>query len=220
MLPVVQLTINNSFNASLGETPFFALYGYDSPTITMLPPKMDYSDSDLSSKLRRISQIRKYCRETLLQVREKYTQATNSNRNPKEIKVGQRVFAKLNKHLTLNELDLPNSGPFIVVGKKGKALTIQASENSGAFTIHPDNLVISRSYPESEPADNTLTVSEPVHNEPAHNKPASNEPAGKEQEADDLVGVASGRIPESRESDPEARSSGAATARYNLRPRQ
>jgi len=46
LLPVLQLTINNTFNASIRETPFFALFGYDSATVTFSPPKVSYSEDE------------------------------------------------------------------------------------------------------------------------------------------------------------------------------
>ena len=39
LLPVIQLTINNTHNASIGDTPFIALYGYGSLTLTFFKTK-------------------------------------------------------------------------------------------------------------------------------------------------------------------------------------
>jgi len=142
LLPVLQLTINNTYNASLGETPFFALYGYDSPTITFSPPKIDYSEDDLTARLTRVSQIRRHCHEHLLKEQVKYTEATNDNRKPKNISINQRVFAKLNKHRIHHKLDYPVSGPMRVISKKGKAFNLKDETSGKTFLVHPDNILV------------------------------------------------------------------------------
>jgi len=70
--------------------------------------------------MRRVSLIRQECRRQLLKIQASYTVSTNQNRELKPIDIGQRVYAKLpSKQNT--KLDLPISGPFRVVNKKGKA---------------------------------------------------------------------------------------------------
>ena len=150
LLPTLQLTINNTYNASLGETPFYALYGYDSPTITLTQPKLNYNESDLSYRLKRVTAIRNYCHEHLLKMQEQYTNRTNLNRKDKPIEIGDRVFAKLNKHQVLRKLDLPIAGPFVVTEKKGSRLTIQAVDTHDTFHIHPDSIITKSSFPMNE----------------------------------------------------------------------
>ena len=171
LLPVIQLTINNTLNVSLGDSPFFTLYGYDSPTVTLNPPKIDYQNDELSDRLKRIKLIRKHCRENLLKAQHKYTLET-SERPTKPIQMGQRVYAKLTKQIPKLKLDLPVSGPFTVTGKKGKAYYIRSQE-LGEFLVHPDELILSQGEPVSPPESITvqaaprtetgLTTSPPEH---------------------------------------------------------
>ena len=85
LLPVLELTINNTYNATLRETPFYALFEYDSPTVTLNQPNTDYSESDLSIRLKRITQIRKHCRKNLLKIQDKYTEKINVQRMTKNM---------------------------------------------------------------------------------------------------------------------------------------
>ena len=41
-LPTVQLTINNTYNEMIGETPFLALFRYDSPSVSLTSPKINF----------------------------------------------------------------------------------------------------------------------------------------------------------------------------------
>ena len=140
LLPVIQLTINNTYNSSLKETPFFFLYGYDSPTVALQQPKVSYDESDLAQHLKRVSIIRQHCMEVLLKAQEQYTSYTNARRVTEEYRVGDRVFAKLDKYLQ-QKLDLPIQGPFLVVGTKGKAYKLQQIANKKLYVVHPDYIV-------------------------------------------------------------------------------
>lgn len=144
LLPVLQLTINNTFNSTIKETPFYALYGYDSFTETLQSPKLNYDESDLAQRMQRITSIRRHCREKLLEAQGKYTEYANKGRSPKEIKIGQRVFAKLAKFKQHNKLDLPISGPFKVVGKQGKAYQLQEITTKKTWKVHPDYIIGNR----------------------------------------------------------------------------
>jgi hypothetical protein len=143
LLPVLQLTINNTYNSSLKETPFFVLYGYDSPTITLNPPKLNYDESNLAQHMNRMSIIREHCRESVLKAQASYTDYVNDKRSSKDIKIGQRVFAKLDKWLHKQKLDLPITGPFIVVGKKGRALKLKQLATNKIYLVHPDYIITS-----------------------------------------------------------------------------
>ena len=141
LLPVLQLTINNTHNASIGESPFFVLYGYDSPTIALTQPKINYSETDLNAHLKRITLVRTHCRNELLKAQAKYTEYANEGREGKEIKVGERVYAKLTKHKTHVKLDYPVSGPFVVMSKKGKAFTLKDINSTEKYVVHPDFII-------------------------------------------------------------------------------
>lgn len=143
LMPVIQLTINNTYNASIQETPFFALFGYDSGTVTLTPPKLNYGEDELTQHMQRVSQIRQHCRERLLQAQASYTELTNVGRHIKSFKVGQRVYAKITKHqqTTRQKLDLPVSGPFTIISGKGYAWNLKESSSGKMYTVHPDYII-------------------------------------------------------------------------------
>ena len=143
-LPGIQLIINSTYNASIQESPFFALYGYDSATSTLTPPRIDLTEgSDLYRHMQRQKAIRKTVRENLLRNQTTYTTAANKGRKEKPIEVGQRVYAKLNKQLKNHQkLDLPISGPFRVMSRKGKAWNLMHVQSRKKYVVHPDEMVI------------------------------------------------------------------------------
>ena len=136
------MCINNTYNTSIGETPFYMLYGYDSPTISLVSPKINYRDDDLSIHLKKVSEIREHCRSTLLKAQEKYTKIKNIKRKEKPISIGDRVFARLKKHYTHKKLNYPISGPFIVDAFKGNALVLKAVSTEEKYTVHPDEIIL------------------------------------------------------------------------------
>lgn len=117
------------------------LYGYDSPTISLVSPKVNYRDDDLSIHLKKVSEIREHCRSTLLKAQEKYTNSKNRKRKEKPIEIGDRVFARLKKHYTHKKLNYPISGPFIVEAFKGNALILKAVSTQEKYTVHPDEII-------------------------------------------------------------------------------
>jgi len=143
LLPVIQLSINNTFNASIAETPFFALLGYDSGTVTLSPPRLHYGEDDLTQHMRRVAQVRQHCRERLLKSQAAYTDYSNAGRQPKDIQVGQRVYANISKHRQKprRKLDMPVSGPFQVVKQKGKAWILKELATGKTFVVHPDYIL-------------------------------------------------------------------------------
>ena len=143
LLPVVQLCINNTFNASLKETPFYALYGYDGASIALNPPRFSYREDGLTQHMQRVTQIRAFCRKSLLQAQSSYTESANKGRKEKQIKVGSRVFARTDKHQPQEKrkLDLPISGPFIVIASTGKAWTLEEISTGNRYVVHADYIV-------------------------------------------------------------------------------
>ena len=143
LLPTIQLTINSTFNASINETPFFALFGYDSATDILSPSKLSYNEDALHQHLQRISQVRIHCRNHLLKAQQEYTQYTNKNRPTKEIAIGHRVYANISKHRSTarQKLDLPISGPFTVTGRTGKAWRLKEIATKNSYVVHPDFII-------------------------------------------------------------------------------
>ena len=146
-LPTLQLTVNNTYNNVLGETPFFALYGYDSFSVAYKSPKFNYGEDYLSMHLNKVSQVRQYCRQYLLNSQEDYTSRTNKNRRDKPIAVGDRVFANLKKYKTHGKLNLPISGPFVVIKVDGRAYDIQDKDTKETYVVHPDKLILGLQIP-------------------------------------------------------------------------
>ena len=142
LLETIQLTINNTFNVSLGETPFFCLFGYDSPTVSLIEPVTNYGEDDLNHHLKRIKTIRTHCRRELLKIQSQYTDYTNLKRQQKDLQIGQRIFAKLDKHHRHFKLNYPITGPFQIVDKKGQAMKIEHLESGETFIIHPDSILV------------------------------------------------------------------------------
>ena len=161
ILPVVQLCINSTYNASLRETPFFALLGFDSASTVLNPPRANYSEDPLSQHMQRMAQIRSYCMESLLKAQASYTKTANRGRHEKDIKEGKRVFARLDKHNpNSKKLDLPISGPFTVLGPSGKAWKLGDIKTGKTYIVHADFIVgrsITRnqSYAQPRPAEST-----------------------------------------------------------------
>ena len=145
-IPILQLTVNNTYNETIGETPFFALYGYDSPTLAFNQPKTTYREDDLTYHLKKVYQVREYVRKKLLLSQENYTTRTNSGRKSKPIQVGQRVFAKL-KHYPHNKLNLPVTGPMVVIDKKGRAFKLMDTASKEEYLVHPDSIIIGLNPP-------------------------------------------------------------------------
>ena len=144
LLPTIQHCINDTFNSSIGESPFYALFSYDSSSSSLSPPKLSYAEDELTQHLTRTAQIRQHCREHLLKAQAQYTDYTNINRKTKEIQIGSRVYAKIDKHrhTPKNKLDLSISGPFKVLAPLGKAWKLLELSTNKKFTVHPDYIVL------------------------------------------------------------------------------
>ena len=147
LLPVLQLTINSTYNSSIRETPFYALFGYDSSSVALSPPKMSYAEDELTQHMQRVAKVRQHCRNNLLHVQAAYTEQANAGRKTKDISIGQRVYAKADKHKQqpTKKLDLPIHGPFHVIDKKGKAWKLKELETGKIFVVHPDYIIPSPS---------------------------------------------------------------------------
>ena len=142
ILPVVQLCIDSTYNASLRETPFYALFGFDSASTVWSPPRPNYSEDPLTQHMHRLARIRTYCMESLLKAQAAYTKTANRGRHEKEIQVGKRVFARLDKHQpNSKKLDLPISGPFTVLSQAGKAWKLGDLETGKTYIVHADFIV-------------------------------------------------------------------------------
>ena len=91
--------------------------------------------------LNRVTAIRENCRENILKAQNKFTEYVNNKRTDKEIEVGQRVFAKLDKYVHKNKLDLPIHGPFNVIGRVRNAMKLKEVGTTKTYIVHPDYIV-------------------------------------------------------------------------------
>ena len=153
----IQLCINNTYNASLQETPFFALHGFDGASTALNPPRFSYGEDRLTEHMQRIISIRDMCRKKLLQAQDKYTEYANAEREEKVITPGSRVFANLDKHKSQpkHKLDLPNSGPFKVLNSTGagNGWILEELSTGKKYNVHAD-FIVGRSitrHPEDQP---------------------------------------------------------------------
>ena len=140
LLPTIQLCINSTYNSSLQETPFFALFAHDPSTSALNPPKLNYAEDELNQHLKRVSAIRQHCRDTLLKMQERYTDYTNTKRKTKIISAGDRVYAKL-KQKSLSKLDCPISGPFLVESRRQNAWNLRELSTQKLYVVHPDQII-------------------------------------------------------------------------------
>ena len=178
LLYTLQGTINNTFNSSLGETPFYCLFGYDSPTASLSQPTTNYGEDELSHHITKVTRIRKKCREELLKVQDQYTNYTNAARRKKEIQLGERVYAKLKKFYKHDKLDYPISGPFRVMKMRGSAFELEHIDSKETFIVHPDYIIQNNHNVENT---GTITTSEDSHDTDNTNKNKSNIKASNEQ---------------------------------------
>ena len=117
------------------------LYGFDSPTVTFAPPRLNYGETDGDIRLRRIADVRKYCRDKLEKIQRDYTDRTNQKRKRKNISIGDIIYAKLPKQIPKQKLDYPVSGPFQVMARRGNTITIKEEETQKKYQVHPDTLI-------------------------------------------------------------------------------
>ena len=170
LMPIIQLTINNTYNSSIKETPFHLLYGFDSPTIQVHQRKS--YNPDLAHE-QRLQAIRTHCKETLLEMQEKYTTQANKNKSAKTIKIGDRVFAKLKKFYIHRKLDYPIDGPFTVTGTEGNAYLLKHVESKKIFKVHPDYIILKKSKDVDDSEDdhqNSRKVQNNTDNSPKRKK--------------------------------------------------
>ena len=89
LLPTLQLTINSSYNETQGDSPFYCLFGYDSPSETFIEPRLNYSNNNFNRRLNRIAHIKNYARSKLIQNTEKVLQRINDTQKNKNVQIGK-----------------------------------------------------------------------------------------------------------------------------------
>ena len=100
MLDEVQYVLNNSVNESVGETPFFLLYGFDKRMPTNLmdnasPPRKIYNYNDYISFRNKLAyDIIRKVRNDLKDSQEKAKRQYDENAKVIKINVGDQIFVK------------------------------------------------------------------------------------------------------------------------------
>ena len=171
-MPIIQLTINNTYNSTIKETPFYLLFGYDSPTIQFHQRKSYNPDLDHEQRLQA---IRLHCKSNLLAVQDRYTNQANKNKHEKTINVGDRVFAKLKKYYVHKKLDYPIDGPFIVTGTEGNSFLLKQIDTKKTYKVHPDFIIIRKSHKKDDATITNIQKSS-ANNPPNIQKSSTNNP--------------------------------------------
>ena len=168
-LPTLQLTVNNVHNSSIGDSPFRLVFGYDSGSVTFTMPRPDYAEDDLTHHLQRVESIRNHARNFLIDAQTKMTDRVNEQRKEKSIKVNDKVYAKLDKFAPTRKLNLPISGPFTVIGKKGAAYNLRSEKTENKYDVHSDFIIPSTS---SAPATESPEVAKPLQERESKSTPS------------------------------------------------
>lgn len=147
-LPEFSLAINASYNATLGDTPFFALFHRDPKLPTELaagPDRVDYTSYfdyhfDATKKA---SEIHHYIRDVLAREVDKYTAKANKNRSSRAFLPGDRAFIKRVKKPDQHRKFVTRwLGPVTVIAKKREnAYEIRNTESGRIQVVHIDNMI-------------------------------------------------------------------------------
>ena len=130
-LSTAQNVINNTLNQTLGETPSYILFNYDTcPNITreLLTHTYNYDCPEHLVKLRerRATQVRDLVSNHLNSTRELQHNQANKKRKDREIKIGSRVIFK--NHQKSNKLELAYLGPGVVVKNAGHYVNVKVKD--------------------------------------------------------------------------------------------
>ena len=159
-LPTIQLAINNTYNRVSRDSPFRALYGYDSPTVSLTPPKLDYGEDEMSTHLNHVVKVRQHVAYHLARGQVVMNASTNTKRKGKDIAIGDTVYANLRKYQPQAKLTLPISGPLKVTEKKGAAYNLVNLSDNKQYLVHPD-LIITNDRQDNENESETDEVNPP-----------------------------------------------------------
>jgi hypothetical protein len=138
---LAELWYNTSLHASLGSTPFKALYGYDT-NLGLLPTIAPNSTSTATDQVQQHEQQLEVLKQDLTRAQNKYKQAADKNIKGFEFSVGDQVLLKLQPYTqssvankTFPKLAFKYYGPFSVLQRIGKvAYKLDIASDS---LIHP-----------------------------------------------------------------------------------
>ena len=105
LLPIITIGYNSSVNRTLGETPFYCMFGRDPrvPLDLVIPRKITHryaigqeNNYSVSAELQaRMQQIRETIQETMEKNLSKTRQQINRHRKTREFQVGEKVLLKV-----------------------------------------------------------------------------------------------------------------------------
>ena len=111
LVPIVESAINSGYNSSIGDTPHFALFGYDK--VTLLDPKSIkipcYNDNSPKELYQIHQRILNKVANNLKEAQLEYTNKANMKAKPLNVQKGDRVFLK---NVKTDKLSPPWVGPY------------------------------------------------------------------------------------------------------------
>lgn len=173
-----QLAINNTYNKSIGDTPFFVLYGYDSRQNTHweITEDANYSYEDTArQRHRHLEQIRIFVKQRIQATTAETLKKVNRKLNVKSIKKGSRVFAR---HIITNSSTRKFTnlldGPYIVLSKLNRNLFLIKHIITGhERRVHVDNLLMSCLNSYNHVSKDLTNVANQPHHQSHHDHEAS-----------------------------------------------
>lgn len=140
-LALAEFWYNTSYHSSLGNTPFFILYGNHPYHLGIEAPGPS-SNSDLASWLQDRELMQQLAQRHLLQAQRKLKSQADKKRSFRTFQVGDSIFVKIQPYVqtslatrSSNKLSFRYFGPFKVIAKIGEvAYQFELPED---YMIHP-----------------------------------------------------------------------------------
>ena len=141
-LPTVQFALNSAYNRSIGETPFYMVYGQD-PKLpyNIMCDKMDKVFESYSELRRYLNDRRRKIFERVKLILERsnesYREEFNKRHNARDttIRVGDRVYIK-RMQVRKNKLESPYMGPFRVMDIRNNVARLLNLGNLRSYMYH------------------------------------------------------------------------------------
>ena len=141
-IPMVAASINCSINKSIGETPFFVIYGMDKRlpySLLQSEPAPLYNHDDyVKVQVSNFQKIHKYVQDNLAHSKAEMLSSQHAKASDVNIEVGDLVFAF--NHDRSSKLESKFLGPFRVLARKGNKFEIKSLSSGEMKWVHADDL--------------------------------------------------------------------------------